>query len=70
MESNGERQLERKSEGKTESGWERIREMKRVGTSQGEGRQVRVVSKMDHKKDKRPEDGEPERRDREVEKNL
>lgn len=42
--------------------------MKRVGTSQGEGREVRVVSKMGQKKDKRPEDGEPDRRDREVEK--
>ena len=42
--------------------------MKRVGTSQGEGREVRVVSKLDQKKDKRPEDGEPDRRDREVEK--
>ena len=35
---------------KKESGWESIRAMKTVGTSQGEGRELRVASKMDQKK--------------------
>lgn len=35
---------------KKESGGERIRAMKTVGTSQGEGRELRVASKMDQKK--------------------